>query len=206
MSEDQDIQPTEREELEARANTLGITFHPNIGDEKLREKVNEAIQAKPAAPVPPVTPAPAEAPVAVVKRSLDDSVHSNKNAPAVESRNAFATRKQREAGELVRVHITNMNPATKDYEGDIFCAGNTIVGTFKKYVPFNQDYHVPRIILKTLQEKKCQIFYEVKDEKGRKVKRGKLIKEFAIDVLDPLTAAELKALGQRQAMAAGTSE
>lgn len=203
MSDDTQTQ-SELEVLKERADTMGLKYHPNIGVDALRERVNAAVAG---------TPAPQddedsgdEGTTPAVKRTLDESVHSDKNAPEAESAGAFAARKQLEAAELVRVHVTNMNPATKDYDGDMFCAGNTVVGTHKKYVPFNQDYHVPRIILKMMKERKCQVFYEVKDDKGRKVKRGKLIKEFAIDILDPLTEAELKALAQRQAMANGTSE
>jgi hypothetical protein len=43
------------------------------------------------------------------------------------------------------------------------------------------------------------------DQRGNKVRRGRLIAEFAIEELSPLSEKELKELAQRQAMAAGTS-
>jgi len=58
-----------------------------------------------------------------------------------------------------------------------------------------------------MEERQCQIFVTGKpDIHGQKPREGKLIKEFAIEILPNLTAAELKALAQRQAMAGGTSE
>lgn len=77
------------------------------------------------------------------------------------------------------------------------------MGTFKKYVPFNADegWHVPRIIYNQMAERQCQVFVTRKDERGRSIREGKLIKEFAIEVLDPLTTDELAELARRQAMA-----
>ena len=45
------------------------------------------------------------------------------------------------------------------------------------------------------------MFYTATDARGNKVRKGKLIKEFAIEVLPPLTKEELEELARRQAMA-----
>jgi hypothetical protein len=45
------------------------------------------------------------------------------------------------------------------------------------------------------------VFYPVKTMHGVTVRKGKLIKEFAIEVLPQLTPEELRDLAQRQAMA-----
>src|SRR5690606_32581434 len=120
-----------------------------------------------------------------------------------ESENARRLRKKREAEELVRIRVTCMNPAKKEWEGEIFTAGNSTVGTFKKYVPFNADdgWHVPRIIYNQIIQRQCQVFYSVKDERGNSIRKGKLIKEFAVEVLPQLTKEELQELARRQAMA-----
>ena len=78
-----------------------------------------------------------------------------------------------------------------------------VVGTFKKYVPFNADegWHVPRIIYEQLKDRECQVFTTVRDSRGNSTRKGKLIKEFAIEVLPNLTEEEIKELAQRQAMA-----
>ena len=98
-----------------------------------------------------------------------------------------------------------MNPAKKEWEGEIFTVSNNAVGTVKRYVPFNTEdgWHVEHILLEQLRERQCQIFVTEKDSRGNKVRKGKLIREFAIEVLDPLTKEELAELAQRQAMARG---
>ena len=95
-----------------------------------------------------------------------------------------------------------MNPAKKEWEGEIFSCGNTTVGSFTKYVPFNADdgWHVPEMIYKMIRDRQCQVFYTVTDDKGNKIRRGKLIREFAVEKLPPLTPEELHELAQRQAM------
>lgn len=47
----------------------------------------------------------------------------------------------------------------------------------------------------------CQIFVTDKSKNGVTVRKGKLIKEFAIEYLEPLTQQELDELARRQAMA-----
>lgn len=94
-----------------------------------------------------------------------------------------------------------MNPAKNEWEGEIFTAGNSVVGSYSKFVPFNTDegWHVPRIILNQIQQRQCQIFQTVKDSRGNSTRKGKLIKEFAVEILDPLTPEELAELARRQA-------
>lgn len=181
MSNDTDeiLAQDELTTLKARADLLGITYHPSIGLEKLREKVNAATSD--AAP----------------KASQEDA------KPQEEDVNQRRARLKREAMELVRIRLTCMNPAKAEWEGEIISAGNSAVGTVTKYVPFNADegWHVPRIIYTQLAERQCQVFVTVTDSRGNKTRKGKLIREFAIEVLPPLTKEELHELAQRQAMA-----
>jgi hypothetical protein len=180
MSKDQN-QPDELSSLKARAELMGIPFHPSIGLEKLREKVNGAVTGDGAA-------APDEAPA----------------QPAVETAGQRRKRLKLEASKLVRIRVTCMNPAKKEWEGEIFTAGNSAVGTFKKFVPYNNDasegWHVPNIILQLLKEKKCQVFVNGKTAGGVTKREGKLIKEFGIEILDQLSPAELDELARRQAV------
>lgn len=163
--------------LKARADLLGISYHPSIGVEKLREKINAAVEPK-----------ADEVPVA----SAESETPGQKRA-----------RLQREAAELVRVRVSCMNPFKKEWEGEIITTGNTAVGTYKKYVPFNTEdgWHIPRIIYNQLVQRECQIFVTVRDSRGNTSRKGKMIKEFAIEVLPPLTTEELAELARRQAMA-----
>jgi hypothetical protein len=173
------LAPDEMSTLKARADLLGIQYHPSIGLDKLRAKVNGAITGEKVADSKEVTEA---------------------EAPA-ETENQMRVRLRKEANALVRVRVMNMNPAKKEWEGEIITAGNSVVGTVKKYVPFGNDegWHVPQIILTQLQERQCTIFVTSKDARGNSIRKGKLVKEFAIEILDPLTPEELAELAARQA-------
>jgi len=122
--------------------------------------------------------------------------------PVVESKAAKLARLRKEASRLIRIRISCMNPNKKEWEGEVFTVSNSAVGTHKKFVPFNNEdgWHVPNIIYKHLLERECQIFQTVKGPRGNKIRKGKLIKEFAIEVLTPLTPVEIQELATQQAM------
>lgn len=178
---------SELDSLKAKANKMGVKFHPSISVDKLREKVVAAINGEPEVPDAP------DAPAAVLE-----------DAPvAEESPVARKLRKKREASELVRIRVTCMNPNKRDWDGEIFTAANSVVGTFKKYVPFNADegWHVPRIIYNMIIQRMCQVFVTKKGPRGVSTKEGKMIREFNVEILPALTSDEIHDLAQRQAMA-----
>lgn len=161
--------------LKKEADELGLDYHPTIGAEKLAKKLEE-FKADAAEESPePVQP----------KLSIGEI--------------------KRKASEKVRIRITCMNPAKKEWESDIFCTGNAKIGTFREVVPFDTEWHVSRIVFNMIKNRKYQTFVKEKSKNGVTVKRGKLLNEYAVEELPPLTEAELKDLAQRQAMANGTS-
>ena len=187
------------------ARSMGVEFHPSIGLHKLNEKIQAAIDAEAAE---------------MRAEATEQALEAAKNAAAVQqaANNApleLSPELQREhvrakALELVRIRVTCMNPMKKDYEGEFFATGNKVVGTLRKYVHFDVEWHVPRMIYNMIKNKKYQTFAtrKVRSESGVLVnkKEGRLVPEYAVEVLPNLTEAELKALAQRQAMAAGTAE
>jgi hypothetical protein len=179
--EDDLVTPDEMASLKEKADRLGVTYHPSIGLDKLRVKVRAAMDGEPVA---------AEE---LAKEEVPEETLGQRRF-----------RKRKEASELIRVRVSCMNPAKKEWEGELFTAGNMLVGTFTKFVPFNTDaedgWHVPRVIYNQLVQRKCQIFVAAKDVRGNKIRQGKQIKEFAVEVLPPLTAKELSELARRQAM------
>ena len=180
---DNDIPPQdEMTTLKARADMLGIAYHPSIGLDKLREKVLTAQTAD---------------------SEIDGKIVNEEAEALAESEAQFRARKKREANELVRVRVTCMNPAKAEWEGEMFTCGNSLVGSFTKFVPFNAEdgWHVPRIILNMIRDRQCQIFVSTKDVRGNTVRKGKLIKEFGVEILDALTPEELTELARRQAVA-----
>lgn len=180
VPQDQLIFEDERAGLIRQADILGVTFHPNISTDKLRERVTEALRATAGDLSTGQTQAPTVEPT------------------KVETENARRLRLRAEASALVRVQITCMDPSKKEYQGEIFTAGNSVVGSFRKFVLFNEPYHVPQIILSQLEDKQCQIFITVKGDRGQRHRKGKLIKAYAIQKLPPLTEVELQELADDQ--------
>ena len=166
--------PDELTSLKARADLMGISYHPSIGLEKLREKVNAAL-----------------------------AVEKPAGVAAEEDEAAQRRRAIEEATKLVRVRVNCMNPAKKEWSGEIITVGNSVVGTHKKYIPFNAEdgWHIPHIMYEALLGRECQVFVTVTDSRGNKSRKGRIIKEFAVEVLPPLSQEELAELARRQAMA-----
>ena len=182
------------ETLKARADLMGIKYHHKAGVDKLRKLVNDVINTGP--------------------DTIEDTEENTGPAPITEFLTAaeFASlnlrKRRRNAGSLVRVRVVCMNPGKKDWEGEIFSVGSAKLGTFKKYVPFNSEdgYHVPQIMLDMIKERKCAIFQTVKGPKGNKIRKAKLVPEFSVEVLTPLSKEELKDLAQQQAMSGAFQE
>lgn len=194
--------PSKLDLLKKRADLVGMKYHHRVGETKLREQLNKFMAEK--------EKNTADAQEAA---SGPGSVSHNKTLPSgaksyvIDSSKETAAqsreRKRKESMRLIRVRITCMNPNKREYEGDIYAVSNSVVGTVRKYIPFNAEngWHIPQILLNHLQERKCQIFYNVKGPRGNKIRKGKLIKEMNIEILPPLTPQELKDLAQQQAMA-----
>lgn len=173
--------PSELDTLKARATQMGLKFHPSIGVDALREKVLAALNDE-------AVQQPQEQPVVVASEETPGQKRKRLKAEAL---------------KLVRIRVSCMNPAKKDWEGEIFTTGNAAIGSVKKFVPFNAEdgWHVPHCIYEMIRDRHCPIYVSVKDGRGNTVRKHKMIKEFAVEVLPQLTAEELQELAQRQAMA-----
>jgi len=194
--------PSELDTLKLRAAQMEIKFHPKIGLDKLKKKIADFQKEAEKTNVKLAREAAKQKELEEATLVTTDT-GINTNKVESETKGQRRARLVKEASRLVRVRVSNMNPNKKEWEGDIFTVSNSVVGTFKKYVPYNNEegWHVPQIILTHLLERQCQIFYTVKNNRGAKVRKGKLIKELNIEVLPDLTYPELKELAQRQAQA-----
>jgi len=176
--------------LKARADLMGIRYNPKISVEKLKLKIEGKLSdIEEVKPVPMAT--------LTKKDELSEAEFDAEQA----------TLRRSNAGKLVRVRVTCMNPNKKDWDGEIISVGSAKIGTFKKFVKFNADdgWHIPFIIYEYLKEKKCSVFYTVNDERGQKIRKARLVNEFSLEVLPALTDAELKDLAIKQAMEAGNA-
>ena len=159
--------------LKQRADLMGIPYSNNIGVEKLKERIAEATQ--------PDEPEP------------EEEVQDN-----LSERQKFI----REATKLVRLRITNNNPAKREMPGEIFTVANGVIGTIRKYIPYDHTsevgYHVPNVIYKMLKRKTYNSIVSRRNEQGVPIKESVVRKEFNLEVLDPLTKEELDKLAQDQ--------
>ena len=175
--------PREQTDVRNQADALGINYHHNASDETIQKLIDS--HTEDAKPIPNILPIDQCQP-------LDEVMFKRKYGGVVNSKKA--------SGRLIRCRVQCLNPAKKDWPGEIFSVGSAKLGTFKKHVPFNspEAYHLPKIIYDMLVDKKCTVFHTERDARGNKIRKGKLVNEFAIEVLPPLTKAELKELADRQ--------
>lgn len=99
--------------------------------------------------------------------------------------------------KLVRCIIMPVASHMRDYQGQIFSAGNSALGIISKYVLFNTEYHVPNILLKQIQAQEFQYFVK-RNVNGEEFRESKMRKAFNVEILDPLTDDELKELARNQ--------
>lgn len=194
MEDTQEQMPDERSMLMARARMMGMTISNNIGLETLRERIREHMSkgveqeapSKSAGPNPlsNLETAPTDKPMTLRQKIIAENM------------------------ALVRVRVTCMDPKKKDLHGEILTTGNEYLGTVRKFVPFGaateNGYHIPKCLLKMMQRRRYLHVRVVKDPRtGRERTETSWAKEFAIEILPPLTQAELQKLAVAQ-IAAGS--
>ena len=165
----EELEVTELDALKQIADNMGLKYHPSISLEKLKDKVEKARE-----------------PVAT---------------KAVEKLNKMDARKDyiAEATKLVRVRVVNMNPTRRESKGEYITVSNKMVGTIKRFVPFDVVWHVEEFIYKTLKNRKFRKSVDEPDGKGGKISKNLFIPEFSVEVLPQLTEQELKDLAADQA-------
>lgn len=180
---DQIVEPTELEVLKKRADQMGLTYHPSIGVDALREKVSAHLAGQNAQTVN-----------VTVQTDFKPTAEALKFA--ADQNNNYI---RRQAMRLVRIQITCMNPNKKEWEGEMFMVQNDILSA-KRYVPFNTPWHVEQCILDMIQDRQCQIFRNFKGTNGITTQKPVYISEFSVTVLPPLTEQELEDLRKAQAL------
>ena len=169
---DQDIEVSELELLKERADTMGIDYHPKIGAEALRKKINVVLD-KPTA-----------------STEGTGTLNQNKNA----KRQALL----KEATRLIRVVVLNQNPTKKEWRGEYLGVSNAAIGTIKRYVPYDVETHVEAVLVKQLKSRQMTRFYTELNENKQKVRKFRLVPEFSVSELEPLSKDELQQLADDQ--------
>ena len=215
-------------DLKEIASELGLGHFANIGLETLRGKIRDWCAEHGIAEDDPILRGCLDMPLdgpridskAQEEDAMIDSSSEGKSEPQKTSQ-AFsekieklkhltfeeADRKQIETEEksvwkkamkLVRCQISCNNPNKTSYQGEIFSARNKFIPEVKKFIPFNVPTHVPTILLNMIKEKQLQTFVTEKLPNGMQTKRSKLVPEYSITILPPLTSEEFNAIRQKQ--------
>lgn len=171
---------SERQYLLSKAKELGITHSNSISTQKLKDMIEYALEGQ------------------VEEKSEKPTFtgYSRKDVAKIRD----------EATKLIRCRVHCLNPAKQTWTGEVFTAGNEVVGTVSRYVPFDtgaDGWHIEAIIVELLKTRRYQQFgkpglSEVKSDVVD-VNKNRLVPEFSIEILPPLTEDELKELQARQA-------
>lgn len=166
--------PSRLETLKQRATAMGIRYSPNIGEEALSAKINEA---------------------------LDKTVNADSEAAqAQKSEAALREELLKEALLLKRVIVRPVCPRRAQLQGELVFTGNKIIGVLGKYVPYNVEtgYYVPNMHLKHLEGSTFTQFYVYRDAHGNEETRSRQAKAFVIEYLPDLTQEEIDIIAARQ--------
>ena len=199
--EEQAQQPSELDMLKSRAKLMGITFSNNIGLDALKTKIEEHKQASEAKTQ---TQAPAQ--TNEQQPEVQTGVQTENQKKKVKTL-SLRSHLQKEKMKLVRLRITNLDPKKKDLPGEILTIGNEYLGTVRKFVPFGEatdnGYHVPYCLYEMMRDRKFLSIKTRKGPKGQTIVEQQMVREFALEILPPLTEAELARLSAAQLSAGG---
>lgn len=136
-----------------------------------------------------------------LREMVNNAINSKSEVAVVSPEPAKLTARQ-EALKLIRVNVVCMNPNKVNLTGEIITAGNAVCPTQRKFVPFNtpEGFHIPNIIYNVLKEKQFQMSVTKHTPKGEH-KEMRMMPEYSIQVLPPLTEQELEDLRLAQAAA-----
>ena len=211
----------ERKDILAKADEIGLSYQKNTPSDKLLQMIEDYEAGKEVPMI--VEPEPQKDTISredleaqiraeyeeKLRQELAMKLQEQANHEEINRKTAqtpykpvgmIKAQKLREAKKLVRCVVTNRNPMKQGWEGEIISVSNDLGANERKYVPFGltEGYHLPQIMINALNDKKCTIFVNKKGADGKLVKEGKLIKEYAIEILPPLTPEELERLADDQ--------
>lgn len=208
-------QVTELDMLKSRAKLMGIQFSNNIGVDALKAKIEAKLtgEANPPAPGPENVGTPPDSNADAPETSRDPApvitAGSGIEAPKPPAKpKSLRQQLMEEQMKLVRVRITNLDPKKKDLPGEIFTVANEYLGTVRKYIPYGEvtdnGYHIPFCLYTALKEREFLNIRTRKDKRtGTPIVESGYVREFALEVLPPLTEKELAQLAASQAAKGG---
>ena len=185
--EEQDLkQPSRLESLKAKADKLGIKYKSNISETALAKKIDSVLSD--------------ESTAKDESDEVDESEQDDEEAEAPKPKKLDKASERKRSQKLIRVIVRPLDPRRTQLDGELVMTGNSAIGTTGKFVPFNVEagFHIPEIIYNTLKDRTFTEFYTVQDKDGNEHTKSRQKKAFIIEVLDPLTEAEIQEIKIRQ--------
>lgn len=172
--------------LKQRATVLGIPFSNNIGLDTLKQRIDERLNGN------QETQSSDE-----VKRVNGLDVLGGDAAPVREL--SLQEYLYQQEMRLIRVHVTCMNPNKSALPGEIFTVANDHIGTVSKFIPFGEatenGYHIPHCLYRMLDARRFLNIRSVRDPRTKvESPHATYAREFAIEVMEPLTEKEIEQL------------
>ncbi|ESX17533.1 hypothetical protein X766_15860 [Mesorhizobium sp. LSJC255A00] len=189
--------------LKQRAALMGIKHSNNISVAALKAKIEAKLAGEEEAAS--ADESQDEAPAAEQDAATASAATGPKIAPKkVQTLREFMHEREM---KLIRLRITNLDPKKASLPGEIFTFANEVLGGVRKYVPYGEvtdnGYHVPFCIYKQLRDREFLSIKIRKGNNGREVVETSWVREFALEILPPLTEVELARLAASQAAAGG---
>ena len=165
--------------LKKQADLLGISYKSNTSIATLQKAIKEKLEG----PVGGEDSSEAEINTLSVSKPKGKSAEDYRN----------------EALKLKRVLITCMDAnKASNLEREMFCAGNSTIGTVKRVVEFGVPWHVESIILNSIKEKMYQAFTVRKNSRGIEITTSRLVQAYNVVELPALSEEEIDKLADRQ--------
>lgn len=212
------VDTADKESLRYMCNELEVTFSGNTGEDKLREKIKEAVAER---DEPEVDAAAAALAAVIAEKEDEEEPEVVQSTP--KSKESLAellegdpakepdVRKRRrmvkaQALRLIRVQVQNLDPADSQVPGALVTCYSKYTGKVAHYVPFGEEnehgWHLPKIIVDDLKTRTYNIRKEIKksgNAGGVKQYKNVAVKKFAITEMEPLTKAQIADLAREQA-------
>ena len=170
-------------DLKNRAKAMGMSFHPSIKADALRTKMAEYIQMQ-------------------EQQNIDNAMEEAKAQKELLSGKMSIKEAKNHALKLNRCIISCLDPMKRNYQAEMFLAGNSVIGSLRVCIPFGKEWHVANIILNFIKDKHYTQF-STKRVNGQDINETSQHQAYGIQMLPMLTEKELHDLKQRQLMQQG---
>lgn len=132
------------------------------------------------------------------KATLEKLLLQADEAEEQESQNEDLKSLQDDAMRLVHVIITPNDPLKQQIGQEYFGAGNAVLGTVARIIPFGEQWLVEKMLLDSIKEKQTQLFLTKRNSKGEEYVECKNVPAYQITELPLPSKAELEDLAKAQ--------